>query len=142
MIPFHIEIRSGVSVYEQIVYAAKRAIVSGTLTPGAPFPSVRTLSRELKVNPNTAHKVVTRLISDGLLESKTGVGTVVAKPGPSSVSARTELLEHEIEHVVVECKKLGITLDDVTKAIAMHWKRLSQNDGPVGSAKTGEPTER
>ena len=66
MIPFHVAFGPGSPLYEQVVYAATRAIISGQLRPGDDFPSVRVLSRELKINPNTAHKVVTRLVDVGL----------------------------------------------------------------------------
>jgi GntR family transcriptional regulator len=93
---------------------------------GDPFPSVRVLSRELKINPNTAHKVIAQLLSDGLLESRPGVGTVVAKrPGPSS-SERTALLNRRIEELVVEAKRLLIDKDELTAAIEKHWRRLSK----------------
>ena len=78
MIPFRVHFRPGVSLYEQVVYAAKKAVISGQLRPGDPFPSVRTLSKELKINPNTAHKVVMHLVTAGLLATRPGVGTVVA----------------------------------------------------------------
>src|SRR5512146_332802 len=74
VIPFRVEFRAGVPLFEQVVYAARKAMVSGQLRPGDPFPSVRSLSRELKINPNTAHKVVATLISDGMLETRPGVG--------------------------------------------------------------------
>lgn len=111
------------------MYAAKKAMVSGRLGLGEAFPSVRALSREFKVNPNTAHKVVTRLIADGLLESKPGVGTVVSDRLRASATERTELLGREIEQLVVEAMKLGITLDAVTSAVAVHWRRLTPKDG-------------
>lgn len=107
-----------------MVYAAKRAIISGQLQPGDPFPSVRALSKELKINPNTAHKIVTHLLTTGLLESQPGIGTVVARlPEPTRVE-RAQLLEDEIEHLVVEAKRLGIELEDVSGAVASHWARL------------------
>src|ERR1051325_9751115 len=82
MIPFRVEFRPGTSLYEQVVYAAKKALVSRLLRPGDAFPSVRMLSVELKINPNTAHKVVTTLLNEGLLEVMPGIGTVVARsPG-------------------------------------------------------------
>ena len=56
MIPFHVDFRPGATIYEQVVYAAKKAMMAGQLRPGDAFPSVRTLSRELKINPNTAHR--------------------------------------------------------------------------------------
>lgn len=128
MIPFRLTAKPGVPIYEQAVYAATRAIVAGQMRVGDSFPSVRTLSRELKINPNTAHKVIAQLLSDGLLESRPGIGTVVAKlPGASS-SERTELLNRQIEELVVEAKRLSIDLDEVTAAIEKHWKRLTSRE--------------
>jgi len=129
VIPFRVELRPGISIHEQVVYAAKKAIVSGQLRPGDPFPSVRLLSRELKINPNTAHKLVTALISSGLLETQPGVGTVVTKIPEARRSERTELLEREIEALVVEAKKLGISAQEVSDSIARHWKRLTSLGG-------------
>jgi len=125
MIPFRVEFRPGVSIYEQIVYAAKKAIISGQIRPGDPFPSVRALSKELKINPNTAHKVVTALSTSGLLETQPGVGTVVASLPEARKSERTQLLGPEIEQLVVEAKKLGIEIDEVLSSLTTHWKRLS-----------------
>jgi GntR family transcriptional regulator len=125
MLPFRVEFRPGVSIYEQIVYAAKKAIISGQLRTGDPFPSVRSLSRDLKVNPNTAHKVVTALVSSGLLEPQPGIGTVVAAIPEARQSERTQLLGPEMEQLVVEAKKLGIGIEDVLTSLSAHWKRLS-----------------
>jgi GntR family transcriptional regulator len=77
VIPFRVVFQPGASLYEQVVYAAKKALVSGQLRPGDAFPSVRTLSAELKINPNTAHKVITQLLNEGgywgSMERKTGL---------------------------------------------------------------------
>ena len=127
VIPFRVNFRSGVPIYEQIVYAAKKAIVSRQLRPGDAFPSVRALSRELKINPNTAHKVITQLIASGLLETRPGIGTVVSVLPEARTSERIRLLEYEIEQLVVEAKKLGIGLDEVAESVSEHWKHLSHN---------------
>jgi GntR family transcriptional regulator len=127
MIPFRVDFRPGVSIYEQIVYAAKKAIISGQMRPGDPFPSVRALSKELKINPNTAHKVVTTLAASGLLETQPGIGTVIASLPESRRSERTELLGPETEQLVVEAKKLGIGIEDLIDSVTTHWKRLSTN---------------
>ena len=52
--------------------AVERALVSGQLRAGDPFPSVRALSQELRINPNTAHRIVGTLVRDGLLEVRYG----------------------------------------------------------------------
>jgi GntR family transcriptional regulator len=132
VIPFRVDFRPGVSLYEQVVYAAKKAMVSGQVRPGDPFPSVRVLSRELKINPNTAHKVVMHLVAGGLLETRPGIGTVVAELPEARKIERTQLLGHEIEHLAVEAKKLGIPLEEVVSSLSEHWKKLGgwESGGP------------
>lgn len=139
MIPFRVEFRAGISLFEQIVYASKKAMVAGQLRPGDPYPSVRILSRELKINPNTAHKVVAYLVNEGLLETRPGIGTVVAEMPDSSRKERTELLGHEMEELVVEAKRLGIELDEMLSSFSAHWRRLSAADGRA-TATNNEPS--
>jgi len=125
VIPFRLIFQPGISLYEQVVYAATKAIVSGQMRPGDAFPSVRALSKELKINPNTAHKVIGHLLTDGLLEVRPGIGTVVAPAVPASTAAdRSQLLRHDLEQLVVDAKKLGLELADVTRALAEHWSTL------------------
>ena len=136
MIPFRVTFRPGISLYEQVVYAAKKAIISRQLREGDAFPSVRVLSRELKINPNTAHKVITQLIADGLLETQPGIGTVVAAPPASTSRQRNQLLDQEIEELLVEAKKLGISLEEISQTLSEHWKRLDATaSGPGGRGK-------
>jgi GntR family transcriptional regulator len=139
VIPFRLTFRPGVSLYEQVVYAAKRSIISGGMRPGDTFPSVRSLSKELKINPNTAHKVINQLVSEGMLEVRVGVGTVVAAVGPSTAAERSRLLKTELEELVVDAKKLGMDLDDVLKALTQHWRRLDwTKDGKQNKQGDGE----
>lgn len=128
MIPFRVQFRAGLSLFEQVVFASKKAIVSGQLRPGDPYPSVRALSKELKINPNTAAKIVAHLVSEGLLETRPGIGTVVASLPESTRKERTQLLGHEIEELVVEAKRLGVTHEEMVAAISAHWQRLGRND--------------
>jgi GntR family transcriptional regulator len=137
VIPFRVDFRPGVSLYEQIVYAATKAIISRQLRPGDSFPSVRLLSRELKINPNTAHKVVTHLIAAGLLETRPGIGTVVSELPEARNTERTQLLGHEIEQLVVEAKKLGIALEELLASMSSHWRRLGSNESPSDSKRGG-----
>src|SRR6185503_800994 len=106
MIPFRVTFEPGLSIYEQVVYAAKKALISGQMRPGEPFPSVRVLSRALKINPNTAHKVISQLVAEGLIEVQPGLGTVVAERSSSTAGERRNLLKTELEELVVEAKKL------------------------------------
>jgi GntR family transcriptional regulator len=121
MLPFTVEFRPGRPVHGQVVYAVTKAIVSGQLTPGDSFPSVRVLSQDLKINPNTAHKIVATLVNQGLLEVRPGIGTVVAEvPSPTSTQ-RSHLMQDELERLVVESKRLSLSLEDVLDAVRKHW---------------------
>jgi GntR family transcriptional regulator len=142
VIPFRVPFRNGISLFEQIVYAAKKAMISGQMRPGDAFPSVRALSKDLKINPNTAHKIVAYLVSEGLLETRPGIGTVVAALPDSTRKERTQLLGHEIEELVVEAKRLGIGREEMLASVDAHWERLSAGDGAGRKAKVGGDGER
>jgi GntR family transcriptional regulator len=126
MLPFAVHFKPGLPPYEQVVYAVTKAIVTGQLNPGDKFPSVRVLSQELRINPNTAHKVVAVLVNQGLLEVKPGIGTVVAHTPMSSPEQRSHLLKQEVERLVVEAKRLSLDLKDVLKSVQQHWNHLDE----------------
>jgi GntR family transcriptional regulator len=128
MLPFSVALRPGESPYRQVVYAATKAILSGDLPPGAAFPSVRELSQALKINPNTAQKVVAELVRDGLIEVRPGIGTVVTPVRRGSAGERRALLSREVEQLVVEAKRLGASRRDVTDAVAARWAELFGDD--------------
>jgi GntR family transcriptional regulator len=65
-----------------------------------------------------------QLVAEGVLEVRSGIGTVVAKPSGSTAADRGKLLNKELEQLLVEAKRLGLTFDDVTAAAAQHWRRL------------------
>jgi GntR family transcriptional regulator len=143
VIPFRVQFRPGISLFEQVVYASKKAMVSGQMRPGDPYPSVRALSKELKINPNTAHKIVAHLVAEGLLETRPGIGTVVAPLPDSTRKERTQLLGHEIEELVVEAKRLGIEREEMLTSIDTHWQRLSSSETPApAKPKDGGRTDR
>lgn len=129
MLPFAVTLRAGESPFRQIVYAATKAVLAGELPPGSPFPSVRELSQALKINPNTAQKVVAELVREGLLEVRPGIGTTVTSGRRASAAERRALLSREVEALVVEAKRLGLTCEEVASAVASRWEELFGGDG-------------
>jgi GntR family transcriptional regulator len=122
-------LETGTSICDQAVYAAKKAVVSGQMRPGEAFASVRSLSTALKINPNTAHKVIARLAAEGMLEVKPGIGTVIAELPAGNSAQRSHLLKNDLERVVVDAKFAGLKLEDLTAVLAYHWDRLSPGRG-------------
>jgi GntR family transcriptional regulator len=121
MLPFSVSLRSGTPIHEQVVYAVRRAVVTGQLRTGDPFPSVRALSQALKINPNTAHKIVGTLTEEGLLTVRPGIGTIVAESRPGGSAGRRTILEQEAERLVIEARRAGVPLKDLMAAIRRHW---------------------
>jgi GntR family transcriptional regulator len=126
VLPFRVEFKAGLSAYEQVVYAVKKAIIAGALRPGDEFPSVRVLSQHLKINPNTAQKAVAVLIEEKLLRVKPGIGTIVMETGPAKPKELAGLLGDDVERLVVDARKLHLECEDIVKAVREHWDRLDR----------------
>ena len=127
MTPFRLSLRPGESIFDQLVFASKKAIISGELQTGQAFPSVRSLAAEFKIHPNTAHKVVQHLIQERWLESRPGIGTVVAEIPEPRRGDRKRLLGREVEQLVVEAKRLELDIGDVIEAIEHQWAKLEMS---------------
>jgi GntR family transcriptional regulator len=119
-------LRPGQSIVEQLLFAAQKAFLSGEYQPGQAFPSVRALAADLKIHPNTAHKVVQHLIQERWLEVHPGVGTVVAELPKARTGDRQRLLQEEVEQLVVEAHRVGVRLQDVIEAISKEWSKIDQ----------------
>ncbi len=123
---FRLSLHPGESIFDQLVFAAKKAFISGELQPGQSFPSVRLLAAEFKIHPNTAHRVVQHLIQERWLEARPGIGTVVAEMPEPRPGDRKRLLQREVEQLVVEAKRLELDIDDVIQAIEDQWAKLEK----------------
>ena len=125
--PFRFTLRPGQSIFEQVVFAAQKAFLSGEFQPGQAFPSVRALATDLKIHPNTAHKVVQHLIRERWLEARPGIGTVVAEPPQARAGDKKRLLHQEVEHLVVEAKRVGASLQDVIQSVSAQWTTIDKS---------------
>jgi len=122
--PFNVTLKPGESIFDQVVYAAQKAFVRGEFLPGQPFPSVRALAASFKIHPNTGHKVIQHLIQERLLESRPGLGTVVAERPEVRSGDKKRVLQHEVEQLVVAAKHVGVELEDVVSAVETQWAKL------------------
>ncbi len=124
-LPFTVDFKPGLPLADQLVYTVKKAVISGMLKPDDRFPSVRLLSQDLRIHPNTAHKAVSLLVAEGFLVVDPGIGTRVGKTVPGTDKERGTLLGTAVESLVVEAKAVHLSLEEVQDAVASHWKHLS-----------------
>lgn len=123
MLPFSVNFRSDQPAYEQVVFAVKKAVATGSLRPGDKFPSVRALSKELRINPNTAHKVVAHLTTEGLLQVQPGIGTIVQAAPKATAADRRRWLAEQLDRLVVEARHRGLSEAEIIDAIRQRQKR-------------------
>ena len=76
---FSIDRYSPIPIYEQLIAQFERLILVGILTPNEMLPSVRALSQELSVNPNTIHKAYAELERRGLSQTAPGTGRFITQ---------------------------------------------------------------
>jgi DNA-binding transcriptional regulator YhcF (GntR family) len=82
MIDFHLETRSGVPTYLQLVQQVRQAIRLGILRPGDQLPTVKEVVEHLTINPNTVLRAYRELDVEGLVEGRRGVGTFISSAEP------------------------------------------------------------
>jgi DNA-binding transcriptional regulator YhcF (GntR family) len=127
MLPFQITFTDGQPASDQLIQAVRRAILSGDLRDGDAFPSVRTLSQQLKISPTTAHKSVAVLKAEGLLASRPGIGMLVRSASLPDTEERLALLMPQLQQLVKEAKALQLSEKDLREALNSIWKKNDQS---------------
>ena len=104
-----INLRNGGSgtIYEQIEAEFKRLIVSGAMEEGEKLPSVRELSMQLSINPNTIQRAYRELEAEGYIYSVSGKGSFVSDR-PKKNADKTKKLMKQLTDIVVEMKYIGV----------------------------------
>ena len=109
---FDLDVRSRQPIYEQLVDKVKQLIIKQVLKPDEKLPSVRMLSKELTVNPNTIQKAYRELEREGYIYSVKGKGNfVVPLENMPKTEKRTEI-ENQIRKLLPEAIYHGLTKDE------------------------------
>jgi GntR family transcriptional regulator len=110
MIEFHLDARSGVSPYLQLVHQVRHALRLGLLDEGDQLPTVKEVVGRLAINPNTVLKAYRELEHEGLVSARPGVGTFVTKTLSDDSLAAHGPLRRELQRWLVKARRAG--LDD------------------------------
>jgi GntR family transcriptional regulator len=105
-------------IYQQLVQQAREAIARGDLRPETQLPSVRQLSRDLVINPNTVARAYTELEREGLVVNRPGRGVFVAQPKDElTLDARRGRLLDILDRFLTEAVHLGFSKEEVAKLV-------------------------
>src|SRR5580704_7408784 len=121
---FNFKLQRGMPIFEQVVFASIGAILRGEYEVGQPFPSIRSLASDLKIHPNTAHKVIQFLVEERWLEARAGVGTVVASRPKTRREDARGLIRDDVHKVITKARSLEVGLHDVKDELTQQWSRL------------------
>jgi GntR family transcriptional regulator len=115
---FQCDPTSRVPIYRQLMDQIRQAIARGRLRPGSRLPSVRAMSRDLVVNPNTIARTYAELEREGVLHTRQGLGVFVAElQDDLSAAARRERLAAALDRFLTEAVHLGFSADEVQTAV-------------------------
>ncbi len=134
---FSIDPNNGVAIYEQIVRQVKFAIADTTLRPGQLLPSVRVLSQQLAINPNTINRAFQLLQADGVLESLRGRGLAVRNGAQENcLAARRSLLSERFKSVISEALHAGLDANEIQTIVADQLELLDGHVATVSSSSS------
>jgi GntR family transcriptional regulator len=135
---FHVNTASRLPIYQQLVNQIREAIARGELQPEERLPSVRQMSAELIVNPNTVARAYTELERAGMLVSRAGLGMFVAQPRTDlTKEVRQRRLSESLDRWLTEAVHLGFSAQEVVRLVTARVAEFQWNaDGPKGKGKS------
>ena len=120
----HIDLKSGVPFYRQIIDQVKAAMATETIRPGDRLPTVRQLAVDLSINPNTVSRAYTELELTGLVETQMGSGTFVGNHRVEQDDIeRRRVLDQICQEFLSRASTHGFNLDDVLENLEQRRKR-------------------
>jgi GntR family transcriptional regulator len=124
----HVNTASRLPIYQQLAQQIREAIARGELEAEAGLPSVRQLSRDLLVNPNTVARAYTELEREGLLVSRPGRGIYVAQPRIDLTrAARDRRLTEQLDGWLTGAVHLGYSADEVIHLVTQRVRQFRWN---------------
>ncbi len=120
----HLDIKSGVPFYRQIIDQVKSAIATGQLGSGDRLPTVRQLAVDLSINPNTVSRAYTELELTGLVETQMGSGTFVGQKRVEQDDVeRRRMLDQICQEFLSRASSHGFNLDDILANLGQRKNR-------------------
>lgn len=111
---FELDVRSRKPIYEQLTDKVKEMILHGILQVDEQLPSVRTLSQQLTVNPNTIQKAYRELEREGYIYSLQGKGSFVSPIGQSQNESKKAEVRDGLLRLMAEAVFLGFTAAEIS----------------------------
>ena len=126
MIDFHLDVRSGVSPYLQLVQQVQRALRLGLLSVGDQLPTVKEVVAKLAINPNTVLKAYRELEYLGLVTPRPGLGTFVTRSLTDDSLAAHEPLRRELVAWLDKAQRAGLDADSIEALFMTTFRKATE----------------
>ncbi|GGL30212.1 GntR family transcriptional regulator [Planomonospora parontospora] len=128
VIEFHLDAKSGVSPYLQLVQQVRRALRLGLLHEGDRLPTVKEVVAQLAINPNTVLKAYRELEHEGLASARPGVGTFVTKTLTDTSLAAHGPLRLELQRWLSKARRAGLDDESIEALFMTTFRSTAQED--------------
>jgi GntR family transcriptional regulator len=128
MIEFHLDGRSGVSPYQQIVRQVRNALRLGLLREGDQLPTVKDFVAALAINPNTVLKAYRELEHEGLVAARPGRGTFVTRTLTDNTLAAHGPLRQDLRRWLAKARKAGLDDESIEALFLTTFRSAAQED--------------
>ena len=128
MIEFHLDGRSGVSPYQQIVQQVRNALRLGLLRKGDQLPTVKDVVAALAINPNTVLKAYRELEHEGLVQARPGRGTFVTRTLTDNTLAAHGPLRQDLRRWLTKARKAGLDDESIEALFLTTFRTAIEED--------------
>ena len=127
MIEFHLNGRSGVAPYMQLIHQVRHALRLGLLSQGDQIPKVKDVAAGLAINPNTVLKAYRELEYEGLVAARPGVGTFITGTLSGASLAAHGPLRRDLQQWLAKARRAGLD-DESIEALMMNTFRSAAGE--------------
>ena len=128
MIEFHLDGRSGVAPYLQLIHQVRQALRLGLLREGDQLPKVKDVSAGLAINPNTVLKAYRLLEHEGLAAARPGIGTFVTGTLDGGPLAAHVPLRRELQRWLAKARRAGLDNESIEALFASTFRSAAEED--------------
>jgi GntR family transcriptional regulator len=128
VIEFHLEARSGVAPYRQLIHQVRQALRLGLLREGDQLPKVKDVVAGLAINPNTVLKAYRELEYEGLVAARPGVGTFVTGTLDGGPLAAHQPLRRDLQRWLAKARRAGLDDESIEALFASTFRSAAEED--------------
>jgi DNA-binding transcriptional regulator YhcF (GntR family) len=128
VIEFHLDARSGVAPYQQLIQQVRQALRLGLLHEGDQLPTVKDVVGTLAINPNTVLKAYRELEHQGLVAPRPGVGTFVTRTLSDASLAAHGPLRQELRRWLAKARRAGLDDESIEALFLSTFRASGQED--------------